>query len=61
MVKNTPLNGYCGQKKIEIKKSGSAMTSVISQLGQSNNPSGTKTVTDRQTETQTETQKDRHT
>ena len=52
-------------KKNQIKKSGSAMTSAISQLvqisGQSDNPSGRKTVTDRQTETQTETQKDRNT
>ena len=29
--KNTHLNGYCGQK-IEIKKSGSAVTSAVSQL-----------------------------
>ena len=55
---------FWGVLLIEIQKSGSAMTSAISQLvympnfraiGQS---SGRKTVTDRNTETHTETQTD---
>ena len=55
-------------KKIEIQKSGFAMTSAISQLvytcqisGQSEHPSGRKTVTHRKTDRNTDRQKHRNT